>query len=65
MMQSPVAQIAKLDYVINSVLLLSYVVTGKGDKIGMMTFADQVTHYRQPAAGTRPVLPHAGDALFH
>jgi uncharacterized protein (DUF58 family) len=51
MMQSPVEQIAKLDYVINSVLLLSYVVTGKGDKIGLMTFADQVTHFASPQQG--------------
>ncbi len=42
MMQSPVAQIAKLDYVINAVLLLTYVATGKGDKVGLMTFADEV-----------------------
>ncbi len=51
MMQSPVAQIAKLDYVINAVLLLSYVVAGKGDRVGLMTFADQVTHYVSPRQG--------------
>jgi uncharacterized protein (DUF58 family) len=42
MMQSPVADIAKLDYVVNAVLLLGYVATGKGDKVGLMTFADDV-----------------------
>ena len=63
MMQSPVAEIAKLDYVINAVLLLAYVATGKGDKVGMMTFADDVSHYLSPRAGARPVLPHAGTAL--
>jgi uncharacterized protein (DUF58 family) len=51
MMQSPVAEIAKLDYVINAVLLLAYVVTGKGDKVGLLTFADEATHYLQPRAG--------------
>ena len=51
LMQSPVAQIAKLDYVVNSALLLAYVVTGKGDKIGLMTFADEVLHYLSPRSG--------------
>ena len=51
MMQSPVADIAKLDYVVNAVLFLSYVATGKGDRIGMMTFADDVQHYLSPHQG--------------
>lgn len=51
MMQSPVAQIAKLDYVINAALLLTYVVTGKGDKVGMMSFADSVGQYLSPRQG--------------
>lgn len=51
MMQSPVAQIAKLDYVVNAVLLLAYVATGKGDKVGLMTFADRVTTYLSPKQG--------------
>jgi uncharacterized protein (DUF58 family) len=53
LMQSPVAQIAKLDYVVNAVLLLAYVVTGKGDKVGMMTFADEVTGFVSPQQGRR------------
>lgn len=51
MMQSPVDQIAKLDYVINAVLLLAYVATGKGDKVGMMTFADIVGQFLSPRQG--------------
>lgn len=51
MMQSPVANIAKLDYVVNAVLLLAYVATGKGDKVGMMTFADDVTRFISPRQG--------------
>ena len=51
MMQSPVADIAKLDYVVNAVLFLSYVATGKGDRVGMMTFADDVQHYLSPHQG--------------
>ncbi|MCI0394209.1 MAG: DUF58 domain-containing protein [Chloroflexi bacterium] len=51
MMQSPVERIAKLDYVINAVLFLAYVATGKGDKIGLMTFADDVGHFLAPRQG--------------
>jgi uncharacterized protein (DUF58 family) len=51
MMQSPVADIAKLDYVVNAVLLLTYVATGKGDRVGMMSFADDVRHYLSPRQG--------------
>jgi uncharacterized protein (DUF58 family) len=51
MMQSPVANIAKLDYVINAVLFLAYVAAGKGDKVGMMTFADNVGQYLAPRQG--------------
>ncbi|HEX2995456.1 MAG TPA: DUF58 domain-containing protein, partial [Anaerolineales bacterium] len=51
MMQSPVADIAKLDYVVNAVLLLTYVATGKGDRVGMMSFADDVMHYLSPRQG--------------
>jgi uncharacterized protein (DUF58 family) len=57
MMQSPVnipgkaGGMAKLDYVINAVLLLVYVATGKGDKVGLMTFADEVTHFSSPRQG--------------
>ena len=51
MMQSPINQIAKLDYAINAVLLLAYVATGKGDKIGLMTFADQIVAFLTPRQG--------------
>jgi uncharacterized protein (DUF58 family) len=51
MMQSPVAQIAKLDYVVNAVLFLAYVATGKGDKVGLMTFADDVVQFVTPRQG--------------
>ncbi len=51
MMQSPVDRMAKLDHVINAVLLLAYVATGKGDKVGLMTFADNVTHFIGPRQG--------------
>ncbi|HUF39102.1 MAG TPA: DUF58 domain-containing protein [Anaerolineales bacterium] len=51
MMQSPVDQIAKLDYVVNAALLLAYVATGKGDKVGLMTFTDRVESFVSPKGG--------------
>jgi uncharacterized protein (DUF58 family) len=46
-----VGKMTRLDYVVNAVLLFSYVVLGKGDRVGMLTFADSVTHYLEPKAG--------------
>ena len=51
MMQSPVANMAKLDYVVNAVLFLAYVAVGKGDKVGLMTFADEVYQFVSPRQG--------------
>jgi uncharacterized protein (DUF58 family) len=51
MMQAPVGDMAKLDYVVNAVLLLTYVATGKGDKVGMMTFAAEVRQFLTPRQG--------------
>ncbi len=51
MMQSPVAHMAKLDYVLNAVLLLAYVATGVGDKVGLLTFADDIQTYLNPRQG--------------
>ncbi|RPJ01676.1 MAG: DUF58 domain-containing protein, partial [Chloroflexi bacterium] len=42
---------AKVDFVINSVLLFSYVATLKGDQVGLLVFADRVQHYVAPRAG--------------
>jgi uncharacterized protein (DUF58 family) len=47
---------AKVDFVINSVLLFSYVATLKGDQVGLLVFADRVQH---------SVPPGAGRAQFH
>ena len=80
LMQSPVARVAKLDYVVNAVLLLAYVATGKGDKVGLLTFADEVSSYLTPRQGrgqfyrmlellyavdAQPVEPDYGRALAY
>lgn len=60
MMRSPIRvddpdgvswNMAKVDFVINSVLLFSYVATLKGDQVGLLVFADQVQQFIPPAAG--------------
>jgi uncharacterized protein (DUF58 family) len=51
MMRSAVGRMAKLDFVINAVLLLAYVAVGKGDKTGLMTFADEVIQFLPPRGG--------------
>ncbi len=42
---------AKVDFVINSTLLLSYVASRKGDQVGLLVFADQVKQFVPPAPG--------------
>ncbi len=51
LMRSPVGDVAKMDYAINAVLLLAYVALGKGDRVGLLTFADQVLHWMPPREG--------------
>jgi uncharacterized protein (DUF58 family) len=61
MMRSPIRihdeggttwDMAKVDFVINSVLLLSYVAMRKGDQIGLLVFADQVQAFIPPRPGS-------------
>ncbi|HXF60656.1 MAG TPA: DUF58 domain-containing protein, partial [Caldilineaceae bacterium] len=56
MMRSPVGDVAKLDYAINAVLLLTYVAAQKGDRVGLLVFADQVQSW---------LAPRSGRAQFH
>jgi uncharacterized protein (DUF58 family) len=57
MMRSPVrdpsgiGDIDKLDYAINAVLFLAYVATGKGDRVGMLAFADRPLVWLAPRSG--------------
>ncbi len=56
MMRSPVGAVAKLDYAINAVLLLTYVAAQKGDKVGLLAFADDVQLW---------VAARSGKGQFH
>ncbi len=51
MMRSPIGNVAKLDYAINAALLLSYVAAQKGDKIGLLAFADDIQLWVNPRGG--------------
>ncbi len=43
--------LAKIDYAVNAVLMLSYVAGLRGDRVGLLSFADDVTGYLSPRAG--------------
>ena len=49
--------LAKLDYAVNAVLMLSYVASLHGDRVGMLAFADDVVHL--------PLRPRAGRGQFY
>ncbi|MGB8644953.1 MAG: DUF58 domain-containing protein [Anaerolineae bacterium] len=44
-------ELTKLDYAVNAVLMLSYVAGLRGDKVGLLAFADDVTRYLAPRSG--------------
>lgn len=43
--------LAKIDYSVNAVLMLSYVAGLRGDRVGLLGFADEVSSYLAPRAG--------------
>ncbi len=45
------AGLTRLDYVVNAALMLSYVVLGKGDQVGMLTFTGHVDNFIAPRKG--------------
>jgi uncharacterized protein (DUF58 family) len=49
-------RLSKLDYAINTTLLLAYVAIMRGDRVGLLTFADTVTGYWEPDKGRRQFL---------
>jgi uncharacterized protein (DUF58 family) len=49
---SGVWNMAKVDFVINSVLLLSYVASTRGDQVGLLVFADRIKQFIPPAPGS-------------
>ncbi|MFL5734521.1 MAG: DUF58 domain-containing protein [Chloroflexia bacterium] len=56
LMTSPLGPLSKLDYAINTTLLLTYVAIVRGDRVGLLTFSDTVTGYWEPDRGRRQFL---------
>ena len=50
-MASPVGPLAKLDYAINTTLMLAYVAARLGDNVGLLAFADRIGAYLPPRRG--------------
>jgi len=51
MMTAAIKDMSKLDYAINSTLMLGYVCCMKGDKVGLVAFSDNVEAYITPRGG--------------
>jgi uncharacterized protein (DUF58 family) len=56
MMSSTLGALTKLDYAVNTALMLSYVAIAKGDEVGLLGFADGVRAYVPPRRGRRQFL---------
>jgi uncharacterized protein (DUF58 family) len=56
LMTAPLGPLSKLDYAINTTLLLSYVAILRGDRVGLLTFADEITGYFEPDKGRKQFL---------
>jgi len=63
LMQAPVADLAKLDYAINTCLLLAFIATLKGDRVGLLVFTDSVLSWHPPQRGRAQFL-HLLEALY-
>jgi uncharacterized protein (DUF58 family) len=56
MMTAEVNGLTKLDYAVNAALLVAHAAVGKGDKVGLMVFADDVLAYLFPRGGRGQIL---------
>ncbi len=62
-MTSPYGDLLKADYAISSGVVLSYVGAQRGEKIGLLTFADAIRAYLPPRAGM-PQFKRVLDELY-
>jgi uncharacterized protein (DUF58 family) len=63
MMTAVIKDMSRLDYAINSALMLGYVCCVKGDKVGLVAFSDNVEAYISPRGGKQQ-LYRIADALY-
>lgn len=63
LMTAPAGQLSKLDHSVNAALLLAWVAQDQGDRVGLLTFADEVTAFLAPRRGIRQVH-HLNEVLY-
>jgi uncharacterized protein (DUF58 family) len=52
LMTAPAGELDKLDHAINAALMLTWVAQAYGDRVGLMTFDDEVTGFIKPERGS-------------
>jgi uncharacterized protein (DUF58 family) len=55
LMTAPAGHLSKLDQAVNAALLLGWVAQSQGDRVGLLTFADQVQAFLAPRRGVRQI----------
>ena len=55
LMTAPAGHLTKLDHAVNAALLLAWVAQTQGDRVGLLTFSDQVRSFLPPRRGLRQV----------
>lgn len=63
MMQTRVGELTRLDHAVNASLLLGYVALSRGDRVGLLSFADQIDAYATPRSG-KAHFYHIVDQLY-
>jgi uncharacterized protein (DUF58 family) len=64
MMTAAIRDMSRLDYAINSTLMLSYICCVKGDNVGLVAFSDNVEAYIPPRGGKQQ-LYRIADSLYN
>jgi uncharacterized protein (DUF58 family) len=63
LMTAPAGDLQKLDHAINAALMLAWVAQAYGDRVGLMTFDDQVKTFLKPERGSAQ-LQRITEALY-
>jgi uncharacterized protein (DUF58 family) len=63
LMTAPAGDLDKLDHAVNAALMLAWVAQAYGDRVGLMTFDDQVTSFIKPERGSAQ-LRRLTEALY-
>ncbi len=64
LMAPPVGELMRIDYAVNTALMLSYVAGLRGDQVGLLTFSDQVRNFVAPRRG-KPQIQLLIEALYN